>query len=302
MTRAETEASVRACYATWSESYYDDYYGDAAPYPPVQRELIRRLLVEAAARRVLDAGCGPASFLRHLADTAMELYGFDLTPQMVEEARAVLAGLGREPGRVWEGSVLDPAAFGPPSGPPDGFDAVVCVGVLPHVRAEDEPTVLGNMHDALAPGGLAVLEARNQLFALFTMNRYSKQFMDEQLIRLEALRARAGPDEPELAAVSAEMTRHFRMDLPPLRTGAGTEPGYDEVLSRTHNPLLLPKVVAGAGFEDVRVLFYHYHCLPPMFESSCSQLFRRESLALENPDDWRGHFMASAFLVTGRRP
>jgi len=31
-------------------------------------------------------------------------------------------------------------------------------------------------------------------------------------------------------------------------------------------------------------------------------LFLRESLAIEDPTDWRGHFMASAFIVTGRKP
>ena len=31
------------------------------------------------------------------------------------------------------------------------------------------------------------------------------------------------------------------------------------------------------------------------------ELFRQASLAMEDPEDWRGHFMASAFLVVGRR-
>ncbi len=300
MTRAETEASVRACYATWSENYYDEYYGSGAPYPPVQRDLIRRLLVEAGIRCVLDAGCGPASFLRELADTPMKLYGFDLTPQMVNEAKRVMTDLGRDPDCIRQGSVLEPDAYRPPAGPA-GFDAVVCVGVLPHIRAPDEPTVLGNLYDALAPGGLVVIEARNQLFSLFTMNRYSRQFMDDQLIRIEDLEARAGTDAASVRSVSSEMDTHFRMDLPPIRTGKSGEPGYDEVISRTHNPLVLPGAVADAGFDDVKVLFYHYHCLPPMFESSCPELFKRESLAMEDPEDWRGHFMASAFLVTGRR-
>jgi hypothetical protein len=73
------------------------------------------------------------------------------------------------------------------------------------------------------------------------------------------------------------------------------------VLSRTHNPLVLREEFAAAGFADVRVLFYHYHCLPPMLQSAVPELFRRESLAIEDPHDWRGYFMASAFLLAGRR-
>lgn len=91
------------------------------------------------------------------------------------------------------------------------------------------------------------------------------------------------------------------MDLPPVRTGKGGEPGYDEVVSRTHNPFVLRRQIEAAGFEDVRVLFYHYHALPPMFEATMPAFFREMSLAIEDPEDWRGHFMASAFIVAARR-
>jgi hypothetical protein len=91
------------------------------------------------------------------------------------------------------------------------------------------------------------------------------------------------------------------MDLPPLRKGKSSEPGYDEVLSRTHNPFVLREQARAAGLEEVEVLFYHYHCLPPMLENAVPRLFRTASLAMEDPKDWRGHFMASAFIVVGRR-
>ena len=91
------------------------------------------------------------------------------------------------------------------------------------------------------------------------------------------------------------------MDLPPVRGGKAGEPGYDQVLSRTHNPFVLRAKVEEAGFKDVEVLFYHYHCLPPMFEAAMPEEFRKQSVAMENPRDWRGHFMASAFIVTGVR-
>jgi SAM-dependent methyltransferase len=297
MTREAVEASVKQCYATWGPTYYEDYYGPKAPYPPVHRELIRRLLREASVATVLDAGCGPASFLRELLDDGLDVYGFDLTPEMVQEARRVLAGKGVPGDHVWEGSVLSADAFRPPR----RFDAAVCVGVLPHVPAESDGLVIRNLRDAVKPGGLGVLEARNALFALFTLNRYSAEFFREELIREEQLRARAGGEAGALDGALHELGQRFRMDLPPVRTGKAGEPGYDEVLSRTHNPLVLREEFAAAGFADVRVLFYHYHCLPPMLQSAVPELFRRESLAMEDPHDWRGYFMASAFLLTGRR-
>jgi hypothetical protein len=51
----------------------------------------------------------------------------------------------------------------------------------------------------------------------------------------------------------------------------------------------------------VRVQFYHYHSLPPMFGGQVKEFFLNQSVAMESPEDWRGYFMASAFFVTGIR-
>ena len=167
---------------------------------------------------MLDAGCGPASFLRALDPDEFERFGFDLTPEMVAEAQRVLGGRGE----AWEGSVLDREAY---RGAP--YDAAVCVGVLPHVPPEADEVVLRNLTAAVRPGGLVVVEARNALFGLFTLNRPTYELFRDVLIRdrsdeeLEPLRER------------------LRMDLPPVRGGKADEPGYDEVLSRTHVPFEL---------------------------------------------------------------
>jgi SAM-dependent methyltransferase len=292
-----SEDSIRACYSTWGESYFDDYYGPRAPYPPVHLELIRNLLREAGARSVLDAGCGPASVLRVLAADGLDVYGFDLTPQMVAEARRVL---GAGPERIWEGSVLAAESYRPASGDA-GYDAALCIGVLPHVPADAPPSLFARLRGSVRPGGLVVVEARNQLFGLFTQNRPSYELIRDELIRADALKARAGAGAAELEALLAEYQGHFRMDLPPVRTGKAGEPGYDEVLSRTDNPLVLAERFREAGFAGVRILFYHYHCLPPMLAARLPDLAREQSLAMEDPHDWRGYFMASAFLLAGER-
>lgn len=297
--RKAAEAAVASCYATWAESYYRDYYGSSA-YPPVHQELVRRLLEQHGARRVLDAGCGPASMLRNLVAPGRALYGFDLTPEMVGEARRVMTEHGVPEGHIWQGSVADAKAFQAPDGA-GTFDAAICVGVLPHVPAVLDDVVIGNLRAAVTPGGLVVAEARNQLFALFTLNRYSHEFFLRDLIRVDVLRAAAGEAAPALDRALEAVRERFRTDLPPPRKGKSGEPGYDEVLSRTHNPFVLKDRFAAAGLRDVRLMFYHYHCLPPMAEATVPDLFRRESLRMEDPDDWRGYFMASAFLVVGRR-
>lgn len=300
--RRRAEGQVRSCYSTWSGRYYDEYYGPGAAYPPVHRDLLRGLIRESGARTLLDAGCGPASFLRDVTDLGLELFGFDLTPEMVDEARRVLAPHGVPAERLWRGSVLDPDAFRSPTEPELLFDAAVCVGVLPHIPAEADAEVVARLRDAVRPGGLVAVEARNQLFGLFTLNRYSHELFRDGLVRADDLRAAATEEErPGLERALAGLEAMFRTDLPPVRTGHDDEPGYDEVLSRTHNPLLVAEAFRRQGLVDVRILHYHFHPLPPMLAAEAPDLFRRAALAMEDPDDWRGLVMASAFLVAGRR-
>ena len=277
---SDVEKQVQDCYSTWGETYYDEYYGEGAPYPPVHARLLRQMVAESGARTLLDAGCGPASFLRDVDDPDLTLYGFDLTVEMVDEARRVLG----DRARIWQGSVLDAAAFRGPDAPAEGYDAAVCIGVLPHVPAEADEVVVANLRDAVRPGGTVIVEARNQLFALFTLNRPTYELFRDVLM--------PGRGDEELAPLQERL----RMDLPPVCGGKADEPGYDEVLSRTHNPFELRAQMEAAGFRDVRVRFYHFHDVPPQLGPSIER-----SLALEDPDDWRGHFMASAFLVSGIR-
>ena len=296
----DIEGRVRECYSTWSSDYFDDYYGTNAPYPPVHLDLVKKLLEETRARRILDAGCGPASMLRELPEN-LDLFGFDLTPEMVEEARAVFRSKGLEEGRVWEGSVTDADAYFSSESGSDPYEAVLCVGVMPHIPAELESKVLDNVFSSLAPGGTAIIEARNELFSLFTLNRYSHSFFLERLIPVERLREAAAGD-PAMDEALAELEGMFRTDLPPIRKGKVGEPGYDEVLSRAHNPLVLKMDLERAGFRNVRTLFFHFHSLPPFLGSRVPGVFRNTSLEMEDPEDWRGHFMASAFLLVAQRP
>jgi 2-polyprenyl-3-methyl-5-hydroxy-6-metoxy-1,4-benzoquinol methylase len=301
-TQRQGERAVKECYSTWGDTYFDEYYGNDAPYPPVHRDLVKKLVIDSGAKSLLDAGCGPASILRAFGETELELFGFDLTPEMIVEAKTVMRNFDVPAENIWQGSVTDKAAFaGSASKTPGSYDAAICIGVLPHITESEESTVIENLRDAVQPGGLVLLEARNAFFSLFTLNRYSWDFFAKDLIDFDDLIENKAIDQSEVKTAQQDIQQRFRMDQPPIRGGKQDEPGYDEILSRSHNPLVLARQFTEHGFKDVKPLFYHFHRLPPLTEGKLGPAFQQLSIEMEDPNNWRGYFMASAFILAGIR-
>ncbi|MBG05664.1 MAG: hypothetical protein CMM59_16485 [Rhodospirillaceae bacterium] len=296
-------SDVRSCYTNWSRTYFETYLGATALYPPVHVSLIDGLLREINAENILDAGCGPASMIRLLHNSERSFFGFDLTPAMIEEARNVGDSLGIPQERFWVGDTCHLPAYTPPSDdkPVGGYDAAICSGVLPHLTDDEVGVVLENLRNSVKPGGRVIVEARNQLFSLFTFNRYSYQFFLEDLIGTNSIHKPKVASDTVEDDVIEEIKGLFRTDLPPVREGDEESPGYDEITSNAHNPLILKPLFEQQGFENVSIDFYHFHPFPPMFEERFPELFRELSIEMEDPKDWRGYFMASAFLLSGDR-
>tara|TARA_B100000676_G_C18076597_1_gene848081 strand:- start:782 stop:1705 length:924 start_codon:yes stop_codon:yes gene_type:complete len=294
---------VQSCYTNWSKSYFEEYLGENAEYPPIHVSLIDTLLKDVNARIILDAGCGPASMIRLLHNDERSFFGFDLTPSMIDEAKKVGTELGISPERFWVGDTCNPNAYSPPSGlnPENGYDAAVCSGVLPHLTYDEIGNVFENLHAAVIPGGRVIVEARNKLFSLFSFNRYSHEFILNDLIQATDLKSSMNGLGIADDDVFEEIERLFRTDLPPIRVSESNDAGYDEITSNTHNPLTLKPYFEQHGFKNVAIDFYHFHPLPPIFKKQLPEVFRKFSIKMENSKDWRGHFMASAFLLSGDR-
>jgi hypothetical protein len=172
----------------------------------------------------------------------------------------------------------------------------MAMGVFPHLT--DETHALKNMAAVTRNGGRVFVEFRNELFSLFTLNRYSYAFFLDNLMKTDSLLT----EKPEAAAdiheITEKMKSFFRLDQPPVRSGSADAPGYDKILSKFHNPLDLSPLFTSAGLKINDLFFYHYHAIPPLFEREHPHLFREASLMMEcDPHDWRGYFMASAFVI-----
>jgi SAM-dependent methyltransferase len=138
--------TIRDDYGRIAEGYANRYFGELES-KPLDRKLLLRLAKDAGARGVIcDMGCGPGQIARFLRDAGAQVFGLDLSPQMVEQARR------RNPGIEFrEGNML---ALDLADGSLAGIAAFYAIVNLP---GESLPVVFREMARVLAPGGLLLL-------------------------------------------------------------------------------------------------------------------------------------------------
>ena len=82
-----TQSSIRQSYDTLADEYARRIF-DELHHKPLDRELLNRFAAELAGRgEVCDMGCGPGQVARYLRDAGVTVFGLDLSPGMLEQAR-----------------------------------------------------------------------------------------------------------------------------------------------------------------------------------------------------------------------
>lgn len=240
-------------------------------------------LHDQGASTLVEVGVGQGRAIPIYTAAGIDLYGIDNNPDMVEASAAVMSDAGLPADRISWGDIEDSVSLSPirRQGP---FDALLAMGVLPHV--DHERVALENMRHLVKPGGSVFVECRNKLFSLVTFNRFTYEFIMDDLL--------AGVSGAVKETAGEFLKTRVDGDFPPKPSGH--EATY-------HNPLDVHEFFEDAGFVDIRIRPFHYHAAMPRFEKELGAAFRAESIALENePSDWRGLFLCSAFVVEARRP
>lgn len=279
---------------TYHEQYDPNLLYANAEYPAnlFRLQLVGRLLKEAGARSVYELGTGEASPMIKLHQAlGINIAGSDLSPEMVRLGKENLERHGLDTGLLSLVDAQDEAAVRAEHSLRGESDAVMALGVIPHVT--DDAAFVRSMSLFCRPGGTLLLQFRNSMFSMFTFNRLTKEFILDELM---------APVPPEFKdAVAADLDTRLAVDLPPVRRREDGY-GYDEVLSRFHNPFELAEVVKAQGYTDVRFHWYNYHPTYPMLRGQFEdRAYREAQMALEQEGTWRGMFLCSAGVIEATR-
>jgi len=138
--------SIRDSYDRLADEYALRISGELQ-HKPLDRELLNRFVAEMAGRgEVCDIGCGPGHVARYLRDLGTSVFGLDLSPNMLEEARRLNPDISFRVGNMMALSLEDRTLAGITA-----FYAIV------NIPKESLPVVFREMERVLNPGGLLLL-------------------------------------------------------------------------------------------------------------------------------------------------
>lgn len=126
---------------------YAIHIGNELAQKPFDREVLLRFAAATGGREaVCDMGCGPGHIARFLHDSGSRVFGIDLSPQMLQQARRLNPDIEFREGDLLSLPVRDGAL--------SGIAAFYCIVNLPQ---QSLPAAFAEMHRVLQPGGLLLL-------------------------------------------------------------------------------------------------------------------------------------------------
>jgi SAM-dependent methyltransferase len=138
--------SIRNSYDRVADEYARRFFNELQN-KPLDQELLGRFAKRVAYRgEVCDMGCGPGHITRYLQEAGASVFGLDLSPRMLEEARGLNPGIRFREGNMAALDLSDDELAGVV-----GFYAIV------NIPKDSLPSVFGEMKRVLQPDGLLLL-------------------------------------------------------------------------------------------------------------------------------------------------
>ena len=242
-------------------------------------QIIINLLKKHKPKKIVDAGCGAGMPLIFIKKKGFSIKGYDKSKNMLEEAKENLKKNKLPLDLVFQDDFENPKKI-----KNNSVDCILGMGAFYYSKNVNQ-TIL-NQTKKLKHNGRLIFSLRNRLFDLATLNNYSKAFLDE-IYEIKYLKKNWKKKYQQLTSNFSQRKKYKFKNI-------DEEKVYNHI---PHNPLTITSEMAKLGLRVEGIYFYHFHALPPVFENFDEKYFRKISWKIENPTDWRGYFLASAFVI-----
>jgi SAM-dependent methyltransferase len=263
--------------------HYNDIYGDmdfSNTYPANSKRLdiFLSIINEINPKKIIDAGCGNGMPIVAMLKKGYLVEGYDKSENMLIQAKKNIVKNGFNANIVDVGNFENPIHL-----ENDSVDCITGMGVFYY--SKNMEAALIKQVSKLTSGGSMIFSLRNKLFDLATVNEYTSRFLYE-LYDIKNKDKNTMSKFDKLAGFYDKPRDNLIKTI-----------DNSNVYSSVHNPLNIDNLLKRVGLKKKSIYFYHYHALPPIFESYDPVSFRELSWSLEDSNDWRGHFLASNFIV-----
>lgn len=154
-------------------------------------------------------------------------------------------------GQIWHGGLNQLQAIEEQS-----LDLCIVMGVFQYLPAAEYRQTLRCLHDVLKPGGSLACTFQNALLDLFTFNKYTVDFFENQLF---SELAGFGLDVPKAVAGIRQLI------VNPDRPSSDETRARDNIFVRLSNPLTVYRELGEFGFWiPDHLYFYTLHPIPPL--------------------------------------
>jgi len=218
----------------------------------------------------IDAGCGEGTFAEYLLKGgARRVYGFDTDPVMIGTALETLGDYNERVSFFVDG-VTHMEKYEDAS-----IDHLFALNLAAYLSDKEEEEFYQQSARIICPGGTFTVTHSNELFDLFTLNRYTVDFFAKYF------------SVDELHVDVRSLLRS--PDLPDRRT-----------FNVRENPLAYKYKLVRYGFRELRQEFAHFHHTPPLLSpdrdpDEINAHEYRDTLGWMDSEKWKLMFMCSMF-------
>jgi ubiquinone/menaquinone biosynthesis C-methylase UbiE len=236
MERIGKEISSKPLWEELSKSYVDAL---DTPYHKHRMEVIFKLLpgsMFTPGQKLLDFGCGDAVLFPFFLSKGVEIFGIDIAETIIELGRQRLAASNFDPEVLKRGDISSLQAI-----ESNSLDGVLCFNTLAYFTDEEEIIFYKEVNRILKKGGYLAVSHSNELFDLYTLNRFTVEFFSRNFLK-----------DKTLAHEIAGLLKF---------------PGEPEVYTTYNvreNPLAYKDKLFRYGFEETNQLFSNLYELPPL--------------------------------------
>ncbi|MBK9479063.1 MAG: methyltransferase domain-containing protein [Bacteroidetes bacterium] len=216
-------------------------------------------------KNILDFGCGDAVIFPDFLKKGANIKGIDISSEIIEIGKQSLKKAGYDPSIISCNDVSYLKKI-----PSASLDAVMSYNVLAYLSTEEDLEFYKQVSRILKKGGYLIVSHSNELFDMYTFNKYTVEFFNTHFIQESS----------------------YKNKIKELMKNSNV-PENLVTYNVRENPLCYKFKLAAFKLKEDSQEFSHYHDAPPVL---LKKKVYKDTLKVKESDKWKLMFQCSTYF------